>query len=169
MPKILKLTYCPRYPSRPWGEKALCLLIKNKRSPSGLLYFFWRRERDSKITKADAEVIIVRAKRDKNSRPWGEKALCLLIKNKRSPSGLLYFFCGERGIRTPGTSQFNGFQDRRNRPLCHLSKNRVQRYYFFLIYARTFVFFCNYFPLIPSLGTNSSIFSMTREDLCGRR
>ena len=31
------------------------------------------------------------------------------------------FFSGERGIRTPGTSQFNGFQDRRNRPLCHLS------------------------------------------------
>ena len=29
---------------------------------------------------------------------------------------------GERGIRTSGTSQFNGFQDRRNRPLCHLSK-----------------------------------------------
>ena len=31
------------------------------------------------------------------------------------------FFGGEGGIRTPGTSQFNGFQDRRNRPLCHLS------------------------------------------------
>ena len=31
------------------------------------------------------------------------------------------FFCGERGIRTPGASQLNGFQDRRNRPLCHLS------------------------------------------------
>ena len=29
--------------------------------------------------------------------------------------------CGEIGIRTPGTSRFNGFQDRRNRPLCHLS------------------------------------------------
>ena len=28
---------------------------------------------------------------------------------------------GERGIRTPGPSQANGFQDRRNRPLCHLS------------------------------------------------
>ncbi|MEG1659892.1 MAG: hypothetical protein RR304_04880, partial [Bacteroides sp.] len=26
------------------------------------------------------------------------------------------------GIRTPGTLQFNGFQDRRNRPLCHLSR-----------------------------------------------
>ncbi len=35
--------------------------------------------------------------------------------------------CGERGIRTPGTSRFNGFQDRRNRPLCHLSgrKSRI--------------------------------------------
>ena len=31
-------------------------------------------------------------------------------------------FCGEGGIRTPGSSQINGFQDRRNRPLCHLSK-----------------------------------------------
>ena len=33
--------------------------------------------------------------------------------------------CGERGIRTPGTSQFNGFQDRRNRPLCHLSSSQL--------------------------------------------
>ena len=29
---------------------------------------------------------------------------------------------GERGIRTPGTSQYAGFQDRGLRPLCHLSK-----------------------------------------------
>ena len=29
--------------------------------------------------------------------------------------------CGEKGIRTPGTFPFNGFQDRRIRPLCHLS------------------------------------------------
>ena len=35
-----------------------------------------------------------------------------------------YFPCGERGIRTPGTSRYNGFQDRRNRPLCHLSKTQ---------------------------------------------
>ena len=33
----------------------------------------------------------------------------------------LLLFCGERGIRTPGTSQYVGFQDRCNRPLCHLS------------------------------------------------
>ena len=48
---------------------------------------------------------------------------------------------GERGIRTPGTSQYNGFQDRRNRPLCHLSKplfqeclfsKAMQRYDYFL-------------------------------------
>ncbi len=28
---------------------------------------------------------------------------------------------GERGIRTPGPLRINGFQDRRDRPLCHLS------------------------------------------------
>ena len=32
-------------------------------------------------------------------------------------------FSGEGGIRTPGSSQINGFQDRRNRPLCHLSSS----------------------------------------------
>ena len=31
-------------------------------------------------------------------------------------------FCGERGIRTPGTSRYAGFQDRCIRPLYHLSK-----------------------------------------------
>ena len=30
---------------------------------------------------------------------------------------------GERGIRTPGTSRYDGFQDRCNRPLYHLSKS----------------------------------------------
>ena len=34
----------------------------------------------------------------------------------------LHSLRGETGIRTPGASQHNGFQDRRNRPLCHLSK-----------------------------------------------
>ena len=33
---------------------------------------------------------------------------------------------GEGGIRTPGTFQFNGFQDRRIRPLCHLSMGPAQ-------------------------------------------
>ena len=43
-------------------------------------------------------------------------------KGCKSCKCLIYtLYCGERGIRTPGTSQFNGFQDRRNRPLCHLS------------------------------------------------
>ena len=36
-------------------------------------------------------------------------------------------YCGETGIRTPGTSRYNGFQDRRNRPLCHLSKTSFQK------------------------------------------
>lgn len=31
---------------------------------------------------------------------------------------------GERGIRTPGTLPYNGFQDRRIRPLCHFSEGK---------------------------------------------
>ncbi len=33
----------------------------------------------------------------------------------------MFTFRGERGIRTPGTSRYDGFQDRCNRPLYHLS------------------------------------------------
>ena len=42
---------------------------------------------------------------------------------KKSPVNLSTYrtLCGERGIRTPGTSQYAGFQDRCIRPLCHLS------------------------------------------------
>jgi hypothetical protein len=32
---------------------------------------------------------------------------------------------GERGIRTPGPVTVNGFQDRRIRPLCHLSAANI--------------------------------------------
>lgn len=32
---------------------------------------------------------------------------------------------GERGIRTPGPVTVNGFQDRRIRPLCHLSEVKI--------------------------------------------
>src|SRR5690606_41989625 len=38
----------------------------------------------------------------------------------------LYLLCGERGIRTPEPVTVNGFQDRRIRPLCHLSAAKVQ-------------------------------------------
>ena len=41
-------------------------------------------------------------------------------ETKKAP---IWGFCfgGERGIRTPGPLTVNGFQDRRIRPLCHLS------------------------------------------------
>jgi len=38
----------------------------------------------------------------------------------------LMIFRGEGGIRTPGPVTVNGFQDRRIRPLCHLSAANVQ-------------------------------------------
>jgi hypothetical protein len=37
-----------------------------------------------------------------------------------------YSKCGEGGIRTPGPVTVNGFQDRRNRPLCHLSGRKIK-------------------------------------------
>ena len=63
---------------------------------------------DALRRKGDSEnalvALIVRAKRDKNSRPRGEKAPCLLKKELGAPLRMsLIFFCGERGIRTPGT------------------------------------------------------------------
>ena len=48
-------------------------------------------------------------------------SMCLDTKKRALSDSFFILCCGERGIRTPGTSQFNGFQDRRNRPLCHLS------------------------------------------------
>ena len=39
-------------------------------------------------------------------------------------SHILFYFGGERGIRTPGPVKINGFQDRRIRPLCHLSSDK---------------------------------------------
>ena len=44
---------------------------------------------------------------------------------KNAPVGGMGLVCGERGIRTPGPVTVNGFQDRRNRPLCHLSAAKV--------------------------------------------
>ena len=59
--------------------------------------------------------------------PCKKKADKILQINLRILSA---FFSGERGIRTPGTSQYNGFQDRRNRPLCHLSKTSLEVLFF---------------------------------------
>ncbi len=50
---------------------------------------------------------------------------------------------GERGIRTPGTSRYAGFQDRCNRPLCHFSGAKVRtlfeltmrKSYFFVFFS----------------------------------
>ena len=53
-------------------------------------------------------------------------------KGCKSRKCLIYtLYCGETGIRTPGASQHNGFQDRRNRPLCHLSKTSFSEVLFF--------------------------------------
>ena len=44
-----------------------------------------------------------------------------MLKNKKPTTIVMGFFCGERGIRTPGGVTLNSFQDCRIRPLCHFS------------------------------------------------
>lgn len=51
---------------------------------------------------------------------------------------------GGPGIRTPGTFRFNGFQDRRIRPLCHFSKKERRKYNAFLIFTEFNLLFYMY-------------------------
>ena len=54
------------------------------------------------------------------------------ISTKTKKSSITTAPCGgKRGIRTPGPVKINGFQDRRIRPLCHLSRRKGTT--FFLI------------------------------------
>jgi hypothetical protein len=46
-------------------------------------------------------------------------------KKSRNENCGTFAFSGERGIRTPGTLQYNSFQDCRIRPLCHFSAAKV--------------------------------------------
>ena len=64
----------------------------------------------------------------KKPRPPKRKKKKGGIKNPRKSSNLRGSLFepigspgGERGIRTPGALRLNGFRDRHNRPLCHLS------------------------------------------------
>ena len=52
----------------------------------------------------------------KNKTDEKARKRCIYTRSRAFKNG------GERGIRTPGTFRLNGFQDRRNRPLCHLSE-----------------------------------------------
>ena len=59
----------------------------------------------------------------KNARNRREIGRFVYITRK---SLIINVCCGERGIRTPGTSRYDGFQDRCNRPLYHLSWSRLR-------------------------------------------
>ncbi len=49
-----------------------------------------------------------------------------LIYEKKRDNHTIIPLSGERGIRTPGPLTVNGFQDRRIRPLCHLSGRKIR-------------------------------------------
>lgn len=71
-----------------------------------------------------------------------------LYYEKRLLKFLSEAFGGETGIRTPGTSRYNGFQDRRNRPLCHLSSPcKTLVCFVWDCKGRYFFLFCNFYLL----------------------
>ena len=49
--------------------------------------------------------------------PVNAGVLTISSQNKKTGIYPVFYFGAERGIRTPGNFRFNGFQDRRNRPL----------------------------------------------------
>ena len=53
---------------------------------------------------------------DRRAEPSGT-----VVVSSKMKSAKVRFCGGEQGIRTPGTLRYNGFQDRRIRPLCQLS------------------------------------------------
>ena len=58
-----------------------------------------------------------------------QASLVRLDANKKPDQKLIGFelLGGGRGIRTPGTLRYNGFQDRRIRPLCHSSGREISK------------------------------------------
>ena len=71
-----------------------------------------------------------------------EKIIVFLVTKKgwkNQPSNSIS--CGERGIRTPGTLLYNGFQDRRDRPLCHFSAAKIQIFLFLQTFFQKKIFF----------------------------
>ena len=80
--------------------------------------------------------------------PLQEQAPDGLARKKPGALRWASLLCGEGGIRTPGTSPFNGFQDRRNRPLCHLSSPcKTLVCFVWDCKGRYFFLFCNFYLL----------------------
>ena len=63
--------------------------------------------------------------------PIPKKYMKFYTKKKERIFLKRFSLCGKGGIRTPGTSQYVGFQDRCNRPLCHLSKTVENAFFSF--------------------------------------
>ena len=88
------------------------------------LAFVLRRERDSNPWNAKRSTVFETAPIDHSGiSPYCLQAGSYIIK-------ATYAACGDRGIRTPEAFRLNGFQDRRYRPLSHISAAKVQHFSF---------------------------------------
>ena len=132
----------------PWGRAST-----NKPMPAlRAVHFSFYGFHSSKLGRACRRITVKRASLCFTVIPWGrasslsksgQRPFCFFVipgssklgrpcRRKQNPAsaGLLDRLGGERGIRTPGPVTVNGFQDRRNRPLCHLSGSEINAYLF---------------------------------------
>ena len=87
------------------------------------------------VCVAHPERLFMRRERDSN--PWNAKRSTVFETAPIDHSGISPKFhattqvaawvSGDRGIRTPEAFRLNGFQDRRYRPLSHISTAKVQK------------------------------------------
>ena len=99
----------------PIGVLAACLSVKTKKNTARVLFLVFAERKGfflrcaAKATKVDCE-------------PIGVLAACLSVKTKKNTARVLFLVFAERkGFEPLEVLSLNGFQDRRNRPLCHLS------------------------------------------------
>ena len=120
------------FPSRSESELSF-RLANTKASPLSRPGFPpTRKERDSNPWNAKRSTVFETAPIDHSGIfPWS--------KNKATHVALR---CGDRGIRTPEAFRLNGFQDRRYRPLSHISAAKVQLFAFTASNSAKKNFFC---------------------------
>ena len=91
-------------------------------------------------------------RKERDSNPWNAKRSTVFETAPIDHSGIFPWSkikatgvassCGDRGIRTPEAFRLNGFQDRRYRPLSHISAAKVQLFTFIQRISRKKIYLC---------------------------
>ena len=103
-------------------------------------------------------------RKERDSNPWNAKRSTVFETAPIDHSGISPWMvsvgvlspCGDRGIRTPEAFRLNGFQDRRYRPLSHISAAKIQLFGFMQLIRRKKIF--TFAFLMPSKCVSYEVF-----------